>query len=45
MANLDLFLMEAGETDITKNKWSSESTLYNLEHFLLSRPAGDKGYE
>jgi hypothetical protein len=45
MSNLDLYLMETGETDITKNKWSSESDLYNLEHFLFNLPAGNRGYE
>src|SRR5205085_2920584 len=36
LADLNLYLMKVGETDITKNEWSSESTLYNVEHFLYN---------
>jgi hypothetical protein len=45
VADLDLYLMPAGETDLSKNVWSSTSTLYNLEHIFFQLPAGDKQYE
>ncbi len=45
LPNLNLYLMPAGETDLTKNVWSSISTKYNLEHFLFRLDDKDAAYE
>jgi hypothetical protein len=45
MADLNLYLMKAGETDVSKNIWSSESSLYNVQHIFFNLPAQDQGYE
>jgi hypothetical protein len=38
MSNLDLFLLPKGTTDVGQALWSSESTLYNVEHMFFKVP-------
>jgi len=38
LTNLDLFLVRQGETDVGLALWSSESTLYNVEHIFFPIP-------
>jgi hypothetical protein len=45
LANLDLYLMPKGATNINQNIWSSESTVDNVEHIFFQLPPGDADYE
>jgi hypothetical protein len=38
LTNLDLFLLPRGATDVGQALWSSESTLYNVEHLFFRIP-------
>lgn len=44
LTNLDLYVMPKGATDLTEALWSSESTLYNVEHIFVEIPT-DGDYE
>ena len=45
LANLDLYLMPAGATDISQNVWSSIGTDYNIEHIFYELDAPSARYE
>lgn len=45
LANLDLYLLPRSETDLTKAVWASNSVQYNVEHFFVQLPLGNKQYD
>lgn len=45
LANLDLYLLPRGETDLAQAVWASNSAQYNVEHFFVQLPAGKRQYD
>ncbi len=45
LANLDLYLMPAGETDLQRRTYGSISTVDNVEHIFYQIPNVDSDYE